>query len=735
MNKILLSILLFSGYIQAQIVNIPDANFKTKLLQASPTNFIPIAKDENENSIAIDINGDGEIQESEALNVYYLNVFNSNISSLEGINSFSNLKSLSVSSNQISGIINLNALLNLEYLSCGFNQIQELLISNLTDLTTLLAQSNPINSIDLSNNVNLESLSLVGLDLQQLDIENLIHLKDISFSGMSITEFDFSNFSNLEFFRCSQTGIQILDFSSNPLLTFLWCGSNPNLEYINIKNGNPVINVNNDWDFENPNLKHICVDEGEQNYVNAQIQHLANTYCSFVPGGDYNTILGTVLFDVENDGCNTSDLPQPFVRININDGTIQGASFSSVAANYVFYTQEGNFEITPEIENPSFFTISPISATINFPDNNNNISTQDFCITANGIHPDLEIVFAPSRPAKPGFLATYYIVYKNIGNQVLSQNDGISLFYDENLMDLSTTFPSASSQEFGVLRWNYSNLMPFESRFIIADMQINSSTHPTNPVNINDELNFTTIIEPQAGDENILNNTFILNQTVVGSYDPNDITCLQGDVVSPSEIGNYLHYVIRFENTGNAPAENVVVKVEIDPNQFDSNSLQMLSTSHDANIQMTGNRIEFIFENIQLDSGGHGNILLKMKTNETLQVGDYVEKKANIYFDYNFPIETNEAETLFEALSVVNPVLDSLISIYPNPVKDMITIAIKDNSTIKTIELYDIQGRLLQTQLVNDVHSELNVSSRAKGMYFIKINTDKGSKVEKLVKE
>lgn len=115
MNKILLSILLFSGYIQAQIVNIPDANFKTKLLQASPTNFIPIAKDENENSIAIDINGDGEIQESEALNVYYLNVFNSNISSLEGINSFSNLKSLSVSSNQISGIINLNALLNLEY--------------------------------------------------------------------------------------------------------------------------------------------------------------------------------------------------------------------------------------------------------------------------------------------------------------------------------------------------------------------------------------------------------------------------------------------------------------------------------------------------------------------------------------------------------------------------------------------------------------------------------------------
>jgi hypothetical protein len=292
-----------------------------------------------------------------------------------------------------------------------------------------------------------------------------------------------------------------------------------------------------------------------------------------------------------------------------------------------------------------------------------------------------------------------------------------------------------SAQGAGGLQWDYEDLMPFESRSIVVTMLINPPTDPENPVNIGDELIFTSIILPQAGDEIVQDNTFVFNQTVVGSYDPNDITCMQGDVVPPSEIGNYLHYVIRFENTGNAPAENVVVKVEIDPNQFDSNSLQMLATSHDANIRMTGNKIEFIFKNIQLESGGHGNILLKMKTNETLKVGDYVEKKANIYFDYNFPIETNEAETLFEALSVINPTLDNLITVYPNPTKDVVTISIKDNSTLKTIELYDVQGRLLQTQLVNDISSELNLAERANGMYFIKINTDKGSKVEKLMKE
>jgi hypothetical protein len=221
----------------------------------------------------------------------------------------------------------------------------------------------------------------------------------------------------------------------------------------------------------------------------------------------------------------------------------------------------------------------------------------------------------------------------------------------------------------------------------------------------------------------------------VGAYDPNDITCIEGDVVSPDLIGEELHYVIQFENTGNFYAENVVVVMDIDETNYDVSSLKVLESSHDMRAQVRGNKAEFIFDNIYLDSGGHGNILLVMNSKNSLTTGDFVKSKANIYFDYNYPITTNEAKTLFEALSVVNPVLDNIISIYPNPVKDIVNITIKNNSTIQTIELYDIQGRLLQTQLVNNISSELNLSSRANGMYFIKINTDKGSKVEKLVKK
>ncbi|MFN3640336.1 MAG: T9SS C-terminal target domain-containing protein, partial [Flavobacterium sp.] len=74
---------LLSGFLsQAQIINIPDANFKAKLLEASPSNTI--ARNTQNQYFKIDSNNDGEIQLSEALEVYGLNLNNANIESLEG---------------------------------------------------------------------------------------------------------------------------------------------------------------------------------------------------------------------------------------------------------------------------------------------------------------------------------------------------------------------------------------------------------------------------------------------------------------------------------------------------------------------------------------------------------------------------------------------------------------------------------------------------------------------------
>ena len=96
----------FTTFCNAQIINIPDANFKAKLLQASPFNEIASIEnpiyDISNNSITIanystiDTNGDGEIQISEAVMIKYLNlsqiIVSSNITSIVGIEYFTNLQ-------------------------------------------------------------------------------------------------------------------------------------------------------------------------------------------------------------------------------------------------------------------------------------------------------------------------------------------------------------------------------------------------------------------------------------------------------------------------------------------------------------------------------------------------------------------------------------------------------------------------------------------------------------------
>ncbi len=70
MKKLLYSLflLLFFIALDAQIVNIPDPEFKAALVNANSSNNI--AFDQAGGAIMVDINNDGEIQISEALLVY-----------------------------------------------------------------------------------------------------------------------------------------------------------------------------------------------------------------------------------------------------------------------------------------------------------------------------------------------------------------------------------------------------------------------------------------------------------------------------------------------------------------------------------------------------------------------------------------------------------------------------------------------------------------------------------------
>jgi len=156
-------------------------------------------------------------------------------------------------------------------------------------------------------------------------------------------------------------------------------------------------------------------------------------------------------------------------------------------------------------------------------------------------------------------------------------------------------------------------------------------------------------------------------------------------------------------------------------------------------VKVNGNVVEFIFEGIHLRPsrnypiGGHGNVLFKIKSKQELHESSFVETMADIYFDYNAPIATNDARTTFELLSSQIFERDDSVKIFPNPVVDFVRI--QSEHGLKSIQLFDIQGRILQTIIENKKETTLDLSKQSNGIYFLKINTEKGSKVEKMIKE
>ncbi|MCX6280709.1 MAG: T9SS type A sorting domain-containing protein, partial [Bacteroidetes bacterium] len=73
----------------------------------------------------------------------------------------------------------------------------------------------------------------------------------------------------------------------------------------------------------------------------------------------------------------------------------------------------------------------------------------------------------------------------------------------------------------------------------------------------------------------------------------------------------------------------------------------------------------------------------------------------------------------------------SNIKVYPNPVKDMMTI--ETGSGIQKVQIYNITGQLLITEQTNGKTVTVNTSSLKAGVYFLKVTTDSGSFDKKIV--
>lgn len=108
----------------------------------------------------------------------------------------------------------------------------------------------------------------------------------------------------------------------------------------------------------------------------------------------------------------------------------------------------------------------------------------------------------------------------------------------------------------------------------------------------------------------------------------------------------------------------------------------------------------------------------------TIFIENYMNIGIQNLYSQNNPLASAVS---FQTLNIDPVNLDNVVSIYPNPVSDILHI--KTQNTIRNIKIFTVLG----SQVLKTNSTEINVSNMQSGTYILKVQTDLGQTVKKLI--
>ncbi len=354
---------------------------------------------------------------------------------------------------------------------------------------------------------------------------------------------------------------------------------------------------------------------------------------------------GRVFFDENENGIfDGSDYGLPFQELTIYPDNItlitNDQGFYSTNLPFGFYI----LGHTSSTNYPYYTTASSYNITSGLQSN----QTHNFGITFEVPNFNICVDVYPTWYICNTFV-NFNICFRNTGNLPIS---GVLTFNHDPLYSSYYEVTPIDSVAGNTLYFSYENLMPGEMFFY--DVELYTPT-----VDFLGEmlLNNVNVTGYNGGQ---LVATAYKTQVIehACSYDPND---KQGDPLGYSEAhfvedGTSIEYLIRFQNTGTAPAYNVTITDQIDEN-LDMSTIELVANSHSvmASFNEETRQVEFFFNEIMLpdsfsnEAGSHGLVSYRIKLKDPLQAGTEVNNTAYIYFDFNPPIVTNTTlHTIFD---------------------------------------------------------------------------------------
>lgn len=351
---------------------------------------------------------------------------------------------------------------------------------------------------------------------------------------------------------------------------------------------------------------------------------------------------------------------------------------------------------------------------------------------------EVELTISSWNNATPGFQGTYQVMLANNGTL-------------PSISDVVVYFPLTQTINFiGELNGVAGTYNPATNSVIWVGVNLDGLANVYANVSIvnatNTILGSTVVISGNVTVSNgtdvvPTNNAYNFTQVVVGSYDPNNKLNNppgegeQGQMLPTNEA---FTYTVNFQNTGTAPAFTVRVEDELDAD-LDWSSFEMIQASHDYYVEIINGKLIWTFNNIMLpdsttdEPNSHGHIVYRIKPIADKPVGTVFENTAYIYFDFNEPIITNTTVNTFVTTINIDENEMGMLSVYPNPATDQVTIVSELLDGNAFIRLLDVQGRVIlnqQTTAKNRIQLPVQFES---GQYILQIQNGVKIQVSKLL--
>jgi uncharacterized repeat protein (TIGR01451 family) len=454
---------------------------------------------------------------------------------------------------------------------------------------------------------------------------------------------------------------------------------------------------------------------------------------------------GMLINDLGATGCNgTAGIPYQLIRAQPSGAL----NFTDENGVYRAFLPNGTFDIAPANYDPADiacptggkYTVNAVQGTTS--------SGLDFHFY-NPNPVDHRLRQQPLRTAQPGYPysvrfevcndgstatpGTVDLEYGNFLSGVASvsfaQHPGALVFVNETLGSPNNT-----------ARFSFPGIAPGACELFQVDFVTPTGT-PVNTAFIS-----TAKVSPPNGDPTPDNNVAALYSTVVGSFDPNCVLAYPARNGNPKDGGNIqrntdktIQYQIFFQNTGNAPADLVVVHDALDAH-LDPATIRNISASHPMKLRMEDDnqKLVFTFANIDLPdsttnyAGSIGYVQYQVDVKPGLSVGDLVEKQAAIFFDFNSPVITNN-----NVLTVVNTngttqsgSADDLLIVSPNPADAQFRFL---SAAPAELSIFNAVGDLISTQNLGIGLQEVNTSALPSGIYLVRLNAEGRVKTGKVV--